>query len=90
MIKKITREEYLKALETIDLYNRKTRLSLDWLCWDANITVRLRNAIMSYRRCYPEIRFVDEINMRRLRKTKNFGYKSYKELTSIIESKNFD
>ena len=81
----VTREKYLKALEIVDLYHRKNRTSIDDLIFKLDVSIRLKNSVRAYRLKNPEAVFLDEINLKQIRRYRNFGRNGYLELKELIK-----
>ncbi len=99
-IKMIAREHYLEALATVNEYNIQTNktdtnfvkeriLFTEWI-YSADISMRLRNALVNVRvrdhkRGFREPKYLDEITKTNFLKARNAGRMSYNEFTEILE-----
>tara|TARA_R110002095_G_scaffold193603_1_gene171913 strand:+ start:36195 stop:36461 length:267 start_codon:yes stop_codon:yes gene_type:complete len=83
----ITKEQYLRAVDIIELYNTQKRILIDDVIdheKEPNATIRLINSLISYKYTNPDVMYLDEINIRQIKRFRNFGNKSYIELLTLM------
>lgn len=96
---KITREQYLEALEAIDQYHLQNdnikrieqsgKTLIDVWVASHNCSVRLSNILRNYPEYFP-VKYIEDVNWRDFKRLIHAGHKSYQEfeaLRRIIDGK---